>query len=112
MKLNGNKCIQIHTTTESNGVRVTACTGIGVGATNEQRYLVEEHFKNEMQNTNFTDVDTTAGEQCYLADEFFRNDTPNTIFKDVNTTADINENKVSATTSIQDGNNLLFFKQI
>jgi hypothetical protein len=60
MKLNVNKCVQIHTTTESNGVTVTACMDIGIGATIEQGYSAKEHFRNEMQNTNFTDDDTTA----------------------------------------------------
>jgi hypothetical protein len=60
MKLNGNKCIQIYTTTESNGVTVTACMGIDVGTTIETEYLAKEHFRNEMQYTFFTDVNTTT----------------------------------------------------
>ncbi len=47
-----------------------------------------------------------------MANEYFRNDTPYTILTDVDTTADINKSNVSAMTSIQEGNNMLFIEQI
>jgi hypothetical protein len=79
-----------YTSTESNCVTVTAFTGIGQGQS----------------------VQGGTIKQGYLANEHFRNDTQNTIFTNVDTTADINENNVSATTHIQEGDNIVFIKQI